>query len=77
MCDLEVVLPEVCERHGRGMTELRPAIARFEDFRQDGLLEWDGRTLKVTPRGRLLVRSICALFDVYLAPDAQRHAKAI
>ena len=77
MCDLEVVLPEACERHGRGMTELRAVIARFEDFRQDGLLEWDGRTLKVTPRGRLLVRSICALFDAYLAPDAQRHAKAI
>jgi len=72
-----VQIDAACERHGRELAELEDAIARLHDFRQDGLATWDGRTLRVTPRGRMLVRSICALFDAYLAPDAQRHAKAI
>ena len=77
MCDFSVDLAAACERHGRELAELEDAIARLHDFRQDGLATWDGRTLRVTARGRMLVRSICALFDAYLAPDAQRHAKAI
>ncbi|MEH6677296.1 oxygen-independent coproporphyrinogen III oxidase [Phenylobacterium sp.] len=77
MCDFSVDLAAACERHGRELAELEDAIARLHDFRQDGLATWDGRTLSVTARGRMLVRSICALFDAYLAPDAQRHAKAI
>ncbi|MDO8411864.1 MAG: oxygen-independent coproporphyrinogen III oxidase [Phenylobacterium sp.] len=77
MCDFAVDLAAACERHGRDLAELEDAIDRLHDFRQDGLAAWDGQVLTVTPRGRMLVRSICALFDAYLAPDAQRHAKAI
>ena len=77
MCDFDVDLAAACARHGRTLADVEDAIARLQDFRQDGLATWDGRRLTVTPRGRMLVRSICALFDAYLAPDAQRHAKAI
>ncbi len=77
MCDFAVDLVAACDRHGRELAELEDSIARLHDFQQDGLATWDGRTLSVTTRGRMLVRSICALFDAYLAPDAQRHAKAI
>lgn len=77
MCDFDVDLVAACARHGRTLADVEDAIARLQDFRQDGLATWDGRRLTVTPRGRMLVRSICALFDAYLAPDAQRHAKAI
>jgi len=77
MCDFEVDLAAACERHGRTLADVQDAIARLLEFRQDGLAAWDGQRLTVTARGRMLVRSICALFDAYLAPDAQRHAKAI
>ncbi|WP_300573223.1 oxygen-independent coproporphyrinogen III oxidase [Phenylobacterium sp.] len=77
MCDFAVDLVAACERHGRELADLEDSLVRLHDFQQDGLATWDGRRLVVTPRGRMLVRSICALFDAYLAPDAQRHAKAI
>ena len=77
MCDFAVDLVAACDRHGRKLAELDGSIARLQDFIADGLAVWDGQVLAVTPRGRMLVRSICALFDAYLAPDAQRHAKAI
>ncbi|MBF0285756.1 MAG: oxygen-independent coproporphyrinogen III oxidase [Magnetococcales bacterium] len=37
---------------------------------QEGLLEDDGRILRVTPGGRLLIRNVCMAFDWYL-----RHAE--
>jgi oxygen-independent coproporphyrinogen-3 oxidase len=77
MCDFAVDLVAACDRHGRKLAELDGSIARLQGFIADGLAVWDGQVLAVTPRGRMLVRSICALFDAYLAPDAQRHAKAI
>lgn len=38
----------------------------------DGLLELDDDWIHVTPRGRLLVRSICMVFDRYLRQTQQR-----
>jgi oxygen-independent coproporphyrinogen-3 oxidase len=38
----------------------------------DGLLELEGDWIHVTPRGRLLVRSICMVFDRYLRQTQQR-----
>lgn len=77
MCDLAVDLEAVCERHGRDLAELKPEIGRLAAFGEDGLIAWSGATLKVTPAGRVLVRSVCAVFDAHLAPDAQRHSKTL
>ena len=41
------------------LQDLRPFIA-------DGLVEFDEEWLTVTPKGRLLVRAICMVFDRYL-----------
>ena len=41
----------------------------FQDLlkmQEDGLLVFDGDTLRITPAGRLLVRNICMVFDWYL-----------
>ena len=32
------------------------------------MIAWEGARLLVTPLGRTLVRSVCAVFDVHLAP---------
>lgn len=77
MCDLEADLAAICARHGRDPAALAPELARLEPLARDGLVAWRGRRLAVTPAGRRLVRSIAAVFDAYLAPDAQRHAGAL
>lgn len=41
-------------------------LQQLSQHEQDGLLTRTGNTLRVTPAGRLLVRSICMVFDAYL-----------
>ena len=80
MCDLEVDIDAVAAEHSADPGPLKAAAsggsARFE---QDGLASWDGRRLVVSERGRPFVRSIAALFDLYLArqSDEPRHARAV
>jgi oxygen-independent coproporphyrinogen III oxidase len=77
MCELQVDLAAICARHDRSPTELAAALARLAPFEADGLLERDGLNLRVTEAGRLVVRSMCAAFDIYFAPEANRHSRAI
>ena len=77
MCDLAVDLGEVCRRHGRELSELGPCLARMAPFIADGLVRLNEGRLTVTSAGRLVVRSVCAAFDDYHAPDAAHHSKAI
>ena len=50
-------------------TELE-ALAEME---ADGLLNVDARGIQVTPRGRLLIRNICMVFDRYLREARERR----
>jgi oxygen-independent coproporphyrinogen-3 oxidase len=43
------------------------ALKRLEVMVGDGLLQIDDGTIRILPRGRLLVRNICMAFDAYLA----------
>ena len=44
----------------------------------DGLLELKDRRIEVLPRGRLLIRNICMVFDRYLRESRdQRFSKVI
>jgi oxygen-independent coproporphyrinogen-3 oxidase len=44
-------------------------LARLE---RDGLVELDDEWIHVTPRGRLLVRAVCMVFDKHLRAAQQR-----
>ncbi len=77
MCDFEVDFAAVCAAHGRSLADLYGALSQLETFERDGLIRHEGARLLVTERGRILVRSVCALFDAYLEPEARRHAGAI
>jgi oxygen-independent coproporphyrinogen-3 oxidase len=47
-------------------------LADLERFEADGLVEIGAEWIIVTPRGRLLVRAICMLFDRYLRERERR-----
>ena len=43
------------------------SLARLQVMADDGLLQIEDRSIRILPRGRLLVRNICMAFDAYLA----------
>jgi oxygen-independent coproporphyrinogen-3 oxidase len=48
-------------------------LAELRALEAEGLLEIDPQWISVTPRGRLLIRSICMVFDRYLRADQERR----
>ena len=40
---------------------------------KDGLIEFDSDRITVLPAGRLMVRSVCMVFDAYLAQHSQQR----
>ena len=54
-------------------------IERLSAMHDDGLIELNESSIRVTAKGRLLIRNICMVFDRYLADknNQQRFSKAI
>ena len=77
MCYLEVDLEAMCCRFGCSADVFDDAVAGLAEPVADGLVTIEGRMVRVSPRGRPFVRTICAQFDSYLAPGTQRHAHAV
>jgi oxygen-independent coproporphyrinogen-3 oxidase len=50
----------------------REALDELDGMAEDGLVEIDGRRLRVTPRGRFFLRNVCMPFDAYLRRPADR-----
>lgn len=42
-------------------------LPKLSPMQEDGLLELDKRRLRILPKGRLLIRNICMVFDAYLS----------
>lgn len=53
------------------------SLKRLTPFIEDGLVQRTSHHLHVTEAGRLLVRSICATFDIYLQQSQQSYSKVI
>jgi oxygen-independent coproporphyrinogen-3 oxidase len=49
-----------------------PELKMLEALAADGLVEFEGDWIHVTPRGRLLVRAVCMVFDRYLRATTER-----
>ncbi len=77
MCYLEVDLGAISRRFGRSPDIFGDAVQGLAEPVADGLVTVEEGIIRVSPRGRPFVRTICARFDRYLAPDAQRHARAV
>jgi oxygen-independent coproporphyrinogen-3 oxidase len=69
-------------RHGIAFADYFHAeLERMRQLEADGLVEMDARMLRVTPRGRFLMRNVAMCFDAYLHEEAQvpqpRYAQSI
>lgn len=52
--------------------------SELEQLQEDGLLNFDSKKIDILPSGRLLVRNICMIFDLYLRQNQeQRFSKVI
>jgi len=54
-------------------------LEQLQVMQDDGLVEVDDATIRINPRGRLLVRNICSVFDAYLQTSEKfrGYSKAI
>lgn len=54
-------------------------IKKLATMCDDGLIEMDKQSIRVTAKGRLLIRNICMTFDRYIKSpqNNQRFSKAI
>jgi oxygen-independent coproporphyrinogen-3 oxidase len=77
MCALDVDLAEVAGRHGRRPEMFAPSLPALIELEADGLAVRTGWRVRVTEKGRPLVRAVCAAFDAYLEAGASRHSAAV
>jgi oxygen-independent coproporphyrinogen-3 oxidase len=70
---------DACEREHPGLDfdmHFAAEIRRLGELARDGLVELDERAVRITPRGRLLMRIVAMAFDEHLArPREQQVAK--
>jgi len=77
MCDLEVDLGAMTERHNRTLDALAEPLKRLAPLLDDGIAHLDGSRLSVDPQWRIFVRPVCAAFDAYLGNSSAVHSKAV
>ena len=67
-------------RHAWGVDFDRYFAAELEPLRQmadDGLLVMTDDMITVQPRGRLMIRNVCMVFDIYLQHSRQRFSRVL
>ncbi len=52
-------------------------LEQLQDMVADGLVEIDARSIRVTDKGRLLIRTVCMVFDEYLRHNVVQFSKVI
>ncbi len=77
MCDLKVDIAAECRRAGSADQTLDGELVALEEMVDDGIVEVEGRNVTITEPGRELMRSVCAVFDEYLACREARHSIAV
>lgn len=72
-CGFRLRIDELEARFGIDFARhFRLERARLQELERDGLVRHTDTGIEVTPRGRLLVRHVCTVFDRYLREPASR-----
>jgi len=67
MCQFELSIPAIEEAYPIVFADYFAAeLARLDALAADGLLKRDAHWISVSPKGRLLIRNVCMVFDRYL-----------
>ncbi|HAT30349.1 MAG TPA: oxygen-independent coproporphyrinogen III oxidase [Janthinobacterium sp.] len=84
MCNFELSIVSIEQGYPLVFADyFAPELAKLAELAADGLLTLDKDWLTVTPKGRLLIRNICMVFDRHLAlakenaPQPLRYSKTI
>lgn len=80
ICQFALSFADIEEAFGIAFHEYFAAeLARLAPMCEDGLVDIDDAGIRVTERGRLLIRNICMTFDRHLNPglQAERYSRAI
>lgn len=77
MCDFEVNAEGLGRAFGAPEGWAEEAFARLDGMRADGLVEISGGRVRMTARGRPLVRVAASAFDAYLDRGEARHSAAV
>lgn len=77
MCDLTVDIKTISENHGVTPESLLPAFDALKSPEADGVCSIDDWTITIPEDARILMRTVAAVFDTYLSPDAQRHSRVV
>jgi oxygen-independent coproporphyrinogen-3 oxidase len=80
MCNFELSIASVETAYPITFKQYFAAeLEKLHTLAQDGLLTIDDKWLSVSPKGRLLIRNICMVFDHYLAVKQEplRYSKTI
>lgn len=77
MCDFEVNLTEVLAKRGRRVDAFDGEILALDGLAERGLVCRDRGRVVVPDEARPLVRTVCAVFDAYLANNETRFSRAV
>jgi len=77
MCDLRVDLAAVGRPYGKTARHFAAELDALKPMAADGLVTIDGDLIEITELGHPLMRTVCAIFDTYLASGAGRHSRAV
>ncbi|HBI08942.1 MAG TPA: oxygen-independent coproporphyrinogen III oxidase, partial [Franconibacter pulveris] len=72
ICNFQLSYAEVEEAWALRFAEyFAEDLALLKPLAQDGLVDINEQGIRVTPKGRLLIRNICMCFDIYLRRKAR------
>ncbi len=77
MCDFAVDLDRHCHAYGVSTDILGDEFSALRPLIDDGLVERRGQEIRVTERGRPLIRTVASVFDRYLKTSTARHSLAV
>ncbi|QYF92695.1 oxygen-independent coproporphyrinogen III oxidase [Massilia sp. PAMC28688] len=80
MCQFELSTSAIEQAYPISFADyFAPELERLRKLQADGLVSMEPGWISVTPRGRVLIRNVCMVFDRYLAPrtEGPRHSRTI
>jgi oxygen-independent coproporphyrinogen-3 oxidase len=77
MCNLEVDLAVVAQAQRRTLDDFSAELDEIDVLAKQGLVQRSAGTIRIPEAARPFVRTVCAVFDVYLSDQEARHSRAM